>query len=223
MLRKRLSNKLLSLNQSLDLLNNNMIIQEKVSYKLLASYFTLSGFFAIRLYLTYIFCGSILKTQFNFTATEIIIQNFFVSLVNIVHVLILVFLSYSVHPLKILKYKLYIFSIFLCFFPYLLTKLENPYQLFIIQCIIEVFTPKVFPAGVILLKNLPVFRRFTYACFMHALSRTIMSIVISFGLISLISNHGYYAIYSILLPLIIAFYFARNYYEKLERAAGDYF
>ena len=77
--------------------------------KTFISLFIMDCGWPICFYFAYIFCGDILKRDFGFTAEQVIHQNFIVSIVQLLCMLILSFLSYRIYPPKIVKVKLLIF------------------------------------------------------------------------------------------------------------------
>ncbi len=173
-------------------------------------------------YFSYIHCGNLLKSSFNYSAEGVIHHNFVLSLVQLFGLLIIAFLSYRVYPLKILKVKLWIFSIGVLFCPYLLNNIGAPIYLFIIQSFIVLFAVDTVPAVSIFFKHLPVFKRFTYSSFIYAVSRALMYIITSFGIIYLTMHFGHYGLLVVMIPLNIGCAFGLNHFDKLERKAGNY-
>jgi len=220
--KRRLMNKIQDLQQDVGLLKNNVFIKEKLPYKTNIYYFFTACTWPVWFYLTYIYSGEIMKNQFGFTTEQIIQQNFIVSFAKFIKIITLMILSYTIHPLKLLKYTLYIFSAFAIFYPILLGNLESPFQLFLTQCFILIFAPDAIPASPIFYKHLPIFKRFTYSSFVYALSRTLMSIIITFGVVILVDKFSYKGLYIILIPILIAYAAGRTHFENLERKIGEY-
>lgn len=77
------------------------------------------------------------------------------------------------------------------------------------------------PAVPIIFKHFPVFKRFTYVSFIFALSRALIFVVTSFGLIFLIEYFGYWGLLIIAIPTIIGFALGLSHFEKLEKETGD--
>jgi hypothetical protein len=80
--------------------------------------------------------------------------------------------------------------------------------------------PTSFPAIPIFLSYLPVFRRFTYSSLIYALSRSIMTIITSFGIVILVNKFGYIGLYIIFVPIIVGFMFGIAHFTGLERKRG---
>ncbi len=168
-------------------------------------------------YFSYIHCASILKNDFGYTAPEIIKQNFFVSIVQCVGYLFFSLLSYYIHPLKIIRFKGLILTPFFIICPYLLYAIHDGIYLFGIQSFVIFFGLTAAPAMPIFIKTFPVFKRFTYTGFIYALTRALMYITTSFGLVYLTEMAGHWGLYGIMLPSSIAFLWGVNYFVKLEK------
>ena len=125
------------------------------------------------------------------------------------------------YPLKILKAKAIVFLAFTPVIPYLLINLQTPFGLFLIQAFIMLFVLSCTSAMPIFLKHFPVFRRFTYASIVYALSRTSVSIVISLGLVYLVRYLGHWGKLVMILPVAIGYLLGILHFEKLEKEAGN--
>ncbi len=195
---------------------NNPIWHVKVGWKMTLAFLMISSGPPVCLYFTYIYCGSILKKA-GFSNEAIIDQNFLVSAVEFVGILLTVILSYKVHPLKILKVKSRLFIPFILVAPFWFLQAQHaPYQIMWIQCVSVVFTLTAVPAVACLVSHFPIFNRFTYTSFIYAISRAIMHIVSSFGLVYLTEYFGYWGIYFIILPVALGFAWGVRYFENLE-------
>ncbi|MFV9936935.1 MAG: MFS transporter [Rickettsia endosymbiont of Haemaphysalis japonica] len=168
-----------------DILKHNPIYNEKINWKIILFLLLISCGWPMCFYFTYIYCGNILKTSFNFTSKQVIHQNFIVSIINFCTYLILTYLSYIIYPLKILKIKLVAFFIFTLACPVLLNNVTTSFHVFLIQSFVMIFFLSANPAMPIFLKYFPVFKRFRAASIVFALSTTLMNITISFGLVYL--------------------------------------
>ena len=194
---------------------------KKASFKTLCTYFLLECGWPTCFYFTYIHCGNILRQTFGFTPEQVISHNFGVAIVNLAGYIILAYLSYRIYPLKILKAKAIVFLAFTPIIPYLLINLQTPFGLFLIQAFIMLFVLSCTSAMPIFLKHFPVFRRFTYASIVYALSRTSVSIVISLGLVYLVRYLGHWGILVMILPVAIGYLLGILHFERLEKEAGN--
>ncbi len=199
------------------ILETSLIWKAKVNTKTALSLFFIECSWPVCFYLAYMYCGNILKNSFNLNPEQVIYQNFIVSLIQLFSWLIFSYLSYKIYPLKIVKARLIIFSIFIVFCPYLLNHITSPLQMLLIQSFIAVFGYMGAPAMPIFYKRFPVFKRFTYTTFAYALSRTFIYIVTSFGLVYCSEYLGNWGILVIVIPIAILFIYGLNHFEKLER------
>ena len=203
-------------------IQDELFVNEKVNQKTVFYLFIMNCAWPICFYFGYMHCANILKNSFSYNAQEIIHQNFLVSLVQLVTVLGLTWLSYKIYPLIIIKVKLLLFFIFILSCPYLLNHTTTPFHLFLIQSFVISFGGVARPAMPILFKHLPVFKRFTYSSLTYALSRALMYIVTSFGLIYLTKYFGSYGLLIIMIPINIGSYLGIRHFEMLEKQAGNF-
>jgi MFS family permease len=206
-----------------ELKTNPMWLQNtKNDKKIFCLLFALDCGWPVCFYFSYIFCGNILKQEFGFTAVEVIHQNFIVSMIQFLGMIILSFISYRIYPPKIIKVKLLFFIIIAFISPFLITNTHNPYIIMFIQCGFLLFACDYVPAMPITYKHISVLRRFTYTSVSYALSRSLMSLITSFGLVYLFKYWGYFGLIIIITPIIIGYIIGIHYFEKLEKVAGNY-
>jgi MFS transporter, MHS family, proline/betaine transporter len=173
-------------------------------------------------YWIYIYCGSILKDTLGCTAHQVLVQNFFVGLIQLARSFALSFLSLRIYPLKILKFVGVGFFLTALVSPLFLSHVSTPKQLFLLQAFAAFFFPSHVPAAPIFYKHFPVFKRFTYAGFLEAMARALMAVVPSFGLVLLIKYFGYWGLLILLVPVVVGYGRGILHFEKLERLAGNY-
>jgi hypothetical protein len=126
-------------------------------------------------------------------------------------------MSYKVHPLKILRYKAYAILPFFILSPYLLSIISSGWQLFVIQSYVMFFAMTAAPAMPIFIKIFPVFRRFTYTSFIYALTRALMYVITSFGLVYLTEYFHHWGVALMMVPSGLAFLWGVFYFEKKEQ------
>ncbi|QQV74906.1 Putative sialic acid transporter [Rickettsia tillamookensis] len=168
-------------------------------------------------YFVYIYCGDILKRECGFTPNQIINQNFWVSIIDLLGIIGLAFISYKIHPFKILKVKLYLFFTSLIFFPIMLNYNPTPLYIFIFQCLAALFVFDHVPAAPIFYKYFPVFKRFTYTSMLSAIAKLFTYIITSFGLVYITNYLGYWGLFLIFIPVGITFFMGVTYFEKMEK------
>lgn len=195
---------------------------EKVDQKTSFALFLMDCMWPLCFYFAYVYCGNVLKHTLNLTPQEVIHQNFIVSLVQIISLLLFVILSYRVYPLLILKGKLFASFVILITSPYWLNCITSASQLLILQCAIIFFAADAAPATSIFYKYFPVFKRFTYISFTYALSRALTYLVTSFGLVYLTESFGNLGILIIMMPICLGYLIGLRHFEKLERGSNEF-
>ncbi len=198
---------------------NNQVYVEKKSAetkKTLVAYFLIFCPWPLFFYLSYIYCGSLLKDQFGFTSEQVIKQNLLVTLVDFITVITIAFLSYKIFPLKLLKIRSAANLVFAALLPYALVSAQSPHLIFAIQVLALVCGLSPMPGFAIFYTHLPILKRFTYGTFLFAINRAIMYVVTSFGLIYITKYLGYYGLWLLMLPLAVGFAWGVRHFEKLE-------
>jgi len=196
--------------------STNPIWKEKTDLKVLLNYFFMSCASPLCFYVTYIYCGDLLKKNFGYTAEAVIHQNFLISIFAMLSITITAFLSYKVRPLLILKLKAMILFPFILLTPYLLSS-SLLYGVSLVQFMFIVFGLAINPAYPIVFKYLPVLRRFTNASLIYAVSRALIYIITTFGCVYLTKWFGYYGLLVIMVPISTGFYSGVHYFEKMEK------
>ncbi len=210
---------------SIDLkkLENNPIWTEKANKITIIALFLVECMCPVCFYFAYIYCGNLLKTSFDYSAAQVIHQNFIISICSFLSTLVLAYLSYKIYPLKILKTLLLIFCVFALACPYLLNNLNSSLDVFLIQLFIILFAPIGPSIGhPIFYRYFPVFKRFSCVSITFAISRALMYLVTSFAIVYLTEYWHHWGIMMILFPVCIGFTFGLFYFEKLEKKAGNY-
>ena len=207
-------------NYQLEKLKNNSLWNEKIKTGTIVSYFIMESVSPVYFYLNYIYCGNLLKSNFHYTAEQVISHNLNLGVVNFINAIILTILCYKFHPLKILKTKLYLFIPFIISFPVLLDYVNTPFQLLTLQTFFIFLCCTAFPANPIIFIQFPIFKRFTCTTLTFATSKALMYTAPAFGLTYITKYFGNIGILLILVPMNIAYILARNYFENLEIEAG---
>ncbi|WP_245969186.1 MFS transporter [Candidatus Rickettsia colombianensi] len=220
--KRRVKNILEKANLDISKLEENPLWNQKVSIKTSLALFCIQCAGPVCFYFIYVHCGNILKNSFNYTPAQIIHQNFLVSIVHVASYIIITYLSYYIYPLIILRVKAIIFGIFILLFPYLLNYSTSGFDILLIQSFIVLFRFCDTPAMPIFYRHFPVFKRFTYTSFIYALSRAMMYVLTSFGLIYLTEFFGHWGMLVIMIPISIGFMFGLNHFEKLDKTEIDF-
>jgi MHS family proline/betaine transporter-like MFS transporter len=190
---------------------------ERINSKTLCALFLMDCMWPLCFYLSYIHCGLILKNSFSFSPEQVIHQNFIVSIVQIGAYLLFTCLSYRIYPLKILKIKLFISLAIIIGYPYWLNNLSTDLQVLLLQCCIILFAADASPATSVFYKYFPVLKRFTYISFTYALSRAVIYVIASFGLVYLTKYLGSWGSLILIIPVFAGYMFGLQHFEKLEK------
>lgn len=201
---------------------NDPILNTKVDIRTAVAFFFIQCGWPTCFYFTYVYCANILKNSFAFTAEQVIQQNFIVSITGLLGYIALLYLSYKIHPLKILKFKVIVFIPFILFCPYIIFNLVDSTGLLLVQAFLVLFVLSTNPATPIFYSYFPIFKRFSYAGFTYAFSRVFMHIATSFGLIYSEKYFGNWGMLLIMLPVTIGYGFGIFYFVKLEKEVGNY-
>jgi len=181
------------------------------------AYFLVYCGWPLCLYLTFMSFNPLLKSMFNYSAENVIVHNFYLSIILFFAYSGWAVLSQKVHPLKILKERAKVLFIIMLLLPFCITHSTHQLQIFLIQALLLIFSISSTPADSIFVKHFPVFTRFTTSSVLFALSRAVTHIVTAFGLVHLTETFGAYGIWVIALPICIGFLWGVNHFEKLEK------
>jgi MHS family proline/betaine transporter-like MFS transporter len=204
------------------ILEKNPMWTEAVNKTTTLAMFLVQCAWPVCFYIAFIHCGNILENNFGYTPEQVIHQNFFLSIVEIAAIIPLICLCRYFYPILILKIKLIAFVIFILTCPYLFSHATTSNDIFFIQSFIMLFVLDDVPATTIFVIYFPVFKRFTATAVTYALSRTVMFLITSFGLVYLIELYGHYGLLIIAIPITIGYTFGILHFEKLEKKSGNY-
>jgi len=204
------------------LIMSDPIFNQKTDKMTLVSYFLIAAPWPICFYITFIYCSNILRDSFGYSPAQIIHHNIFVSIAELLNLVVLTCLSYKIYPLITLKIKLIIFCFFALCFPYLLDNVKTPSELMLIQSGLIFLAPTGISATPIFLKCFAISSRFISAAVVISMSRAVIYIITSFGLIHLniyFSNQG---LLFLLIPVCIGFAFGLSNFIRIEKQSGNY-
>ncbi|MEB3701914.1 MFS transporter [Candidatus Bealeia paramacronuclearis] len=195
---------------------------EKINKKNSLAYFMVYCGWPLTFYLAYMYFNPLLKSKFGYSAEDIIFHNFWLSLIQLTNCIVWSLMSYKIHPLKILKWRGSAALILMLILPLLMGHLDTSYQMFLVQSLIMILMLGGVPADAVFIKHFPVYRRFTTTSFLYALTRAVMYIITSFGLVYLGDFFGVYGLWVITLPAVLAFLWGVNHFTGLEIKNGSY-
>lgn len=200
---------------------NDPIFNQSPSKLTALNYFLIASAWPICFYISFVYCSTILRDFFGYTPAQIIHHNIFVSLAELLNLVVLACLSYKIYPLITLKIKLIIFFIFIICFPYLLDNIRNPFELMLLQSGLIFLAPTGISATPIFLKYFAIPKRFTWVAVVVASSRAIIYVITSFGLVYSTDSSNQYLLFPLVL-VAIGFYFGLLHFIKLEKKTGNY-
>jgi MFS family permease len=195
--------------------------EEKFSIKSFYYFLVMQASWPFCFYMAYIYFIPMLKTSFGYSSADVILHNLYISFWQIGGVIIYTLLSSKVYPLWLSKYSSIIFVSASLISPFLINYYPSVGSVFFVQ-VMFVISLKRSPSDAILIKHFPIFKRFTLATFGYALSRAVMYVLISFGLVYLTEWFSYYGIWVIACPTVFFWLKAIKHYENLEKEAGSY-
>lgn len=225
MKRKKMKEEIQKLNKENDPIKGKIINEtwkEPIDKKTLLSFFFIYCGWPLFFYLSYMYFNPMLKSNFGYSSEDIIKHNFLLSIIMVLSSIFLVHLSCRIHPIKIIKIKSILSFILILFLPFIILKINNSNQLFILQSFIVLLSLWGTPADAVLIHHLPIYLRFTFASVLYALSRAIIYVVTSFGLIYLTNYLGVFGIWLITIPAVVSYYYGVSHFEDLERKIGIY-
>jgi len=218
----RLKNTLAKSGVSSSKLRSDPIVQEKVNKHTIIAFFFIQCGWSISFYFAYVYCGNLLKSHYGYLAEEVIQQNFIMSMVGLSCYLIILYLSFKFHPLKILKTKVMIFIPFALLCPYIFAVASSPLHIFFIQAFLVSCFLSLNPAPPIFFSYFPIFKRFTCVGLTYAIARLLMHIITSFGTIYSQKYFGNFGLWLIILPTTLGYGYGVFYFLRLEKEAGKY-
>lgn len=207
------------LGKAVDLLQKSNRIhskQDKIDPKSFFYYFLLECAYPVCFYFSYIHCGNFLK-KLGYTSEQVIQQNYVVSIFQAVVFLLFILSGYKIHPLKILKFRIPIFFMLSLVYPLILTRFATPLTILLVQASAISFALTNIPAQSIFFINFPVFKRFTTASFVYALSRALTYVITSFTLVYVVEFFGQWGLLLIMMPTTIGYALGVRHFEKLEK------
>jgi MFS transporter, MHS family, proline/betaine transporter len=198
---------------------NEEFMKQKSPFRTSLSYFFIQCARPPGFYFTYIYCAELLKNECGYSLSEIVFDNFIVSIVDLFALAGLAFFSYYLNPLKIIKSLLFLFFGAMIFFPIVLETASTANKgiwILVFQCLSVALVFDHNPATPIFYKYFPVFKRFTYTSLLTAFAKLATYSIASFGLVYATDIFGYWGIFTIFVPAGIGFYVSVNYFQKLE-------
>lgn len=196
-----------------------IIKKEKISRTTTLAFFASYCGWPLSFYLTYMYFNPTLK-MFGYTAENIIFHNFLLSIFQGALFLFLSIISCKISPLKISQWRGCGFLILTLVTPFLLMQAGTARDIFLMQICILTFSLSALPSNSIFIKHFPILKRFTAASVLYALTRVLMYIFTSFGLVYLTEWFGHYGLWIVMFPVTIAYLWGIRYFQYLENSTN---
>jgi len=218
--KKRVEKYLKAKNEDITIVTHSTLWHEKVNWKTVMATCLMDCMWPICFYFSYNYCSTILKTM-GYSPQEIIYNNLFVSLFDFVGIGLLAYLSYYIYPLTILRIRFFMFSVLILTCIYVLCEAHiTMFHIFCIQASVIFLGLNPNPASAIIFKYFPILKRFTVIAWTFAISRSLMYIIISFGMTYLNNKFNHGGLLIIIIPFLIAFYWGLHHFIKLEEESS---
>jgi MFS family permease len=188
-----------------------------VTKKTLLSFFFIYCGWPLSFYLVFMYFNPKLTALLGYTPEDIILHNFKLSIVFLLTFVALALLSWKIHPLKIIKIRGTLSLILTLFLPWLIHNCSTANHFFLLQTTLLILSLASTPTESILVRAVPVLRRFTAASMIYALSRALIYVITSFSLVYLTSYWGDYGLLIIMLPITVGFLWGVRHFETLEK------
>ena len=203
--------------------NKITIKSAKINKRVAIAYFLLECPWPIWVYVIYIHFGELLKNSLNYTASEVISHNLYISIACYIGSVITVYLSTKINPLQILQIRSLIFCVILPILIWQLEKNVTILNLTILQTFMIVFHPTSLGADPIIFKYFPVLKRFFATSMLLATAKVLMYSVTSVGIVLLTEYLGAsYSLLFLVVPIIIGYFYGLNTFISLEKEGGNY-
>lgn len=190
---------------------------ERSNKRSILAMFCIQCTWPIWFYLNYFHCQNILTNNFYYTQADVLIHNLLLSIVDLIGIGIVIYLSSILNPIKILKVKTAIFAPFCLILPFLLDNISSPCLLLCVQSFIALFSLSTMPAFPVFIKYFSVFKRFTIVNMTFAISRALIYIVTSVGFVFLVKIFGNYGLLFVIIPVTVGYIFGLIHFENLEK------
>lgn len=188
-----------------------------LNWGVISAYFAVYCGWPLTFYLVYMYFNPMLKDVYGYSSENIIAHNFLLSILLIISAFIWTTMSYRVHPLLILRVRYCLFSLAMLLLPFLVSISTSHIHIFAIQAFFIIFNLGDNPGAAIFIKEFPIFRRFTFSSLLYAISRALMYIVTSFGLVYLTKLYNIYGIWIVAIPVIWIYIIGIEYFKKRHK------
>lgn len=199
-----------------DLSNKYTVEKEKIFKKTITAYFFVYCGWPLSFYLSFMYFNPLLKNSYGYSSQQIILHNFYLSLLSLLITFFLAIISCKVNPLKILKTRGIVLGIGTAFLPLSIIYSNSYIHVFCIQSFLLLTALAPIPADSIFIKHFPILKRFTITSLLYALKSAFMYILTSFSLVYLNYYFGEWGLWLLMFPIIGGFLWGVRHFEYLE-------
>ncbi len=182
---------------------------------ILYAYFFMESVTPIYFIINYIYGSTILK-EMGKTTAEVISHNFILSIAILLNTIFIAGLSAKFHPFKILKIKLPFFLVFSFLSPMLIQSATTENEILFLQLASSIFICSSFPANAIILKHIPVLKRYRYGSIIFALSKAASYTISTFCVSYLTKTLGKISLLIITAPIAVTYSISMLYISRLK-------
>lgn len=191
--------------------------KEKVEWRTTLAYFLIYSGLPLCFYITYIYGAEVLKYSFHFSPEQIISHNLKLTLLGFCSGVSFILLANYFRPLVLVKVRAVVFLLLSPFLSLCMSTPPSLHVFYLLQVLSIIFCLGTVPAIPIFFRHFPVLKRFTYSSLIFSLSRAIMYVSTSIGILYLVRHCGNLGVLIMTLPITIGFLWGVLYFEKLEK------
>lgn len=167
------------------------------TFRIKFAYFCVFCGWPISFYFSYVYCGNILQKSFGFTKEMVIHQNLILGLFNLSGLFCWIYLTKFIHPLKILKFKLFLYFPFIFILPYLLAIADSSSFLLLIQVLVVLLGNSTVPAKGVFMMSFGTLERFKFSALLNGTAHVFLYIITSLGMDYMNNMIGVYGVFII--------------------------
>lgn len=161
--------------------------------------------------------NGILKSEYGYTDAQIVANNVFIFYVYFASLLFVTVLGQYIEPLRIIRVKSVINSLLFLCSPIILTFAYNDIDIIVFQCALLFFGLSDFNIMPYIYKSIPVEKRFRLGAMSFAMSRAVISVLTSVGIVLLQPHAGVYTYLLMCAPFTLGYIFAIRHFSNLDK------
>lgn len=162
------------------------------------------------------YCKDLL-VEMGYSASEIALQSFYVGIFYTLNLIGYFFLVRFFCPLKIIKYRSYACIFLMLFLPYLIKNASSNLDIFLLQCLVLMFSITSLPACPIIYKLFPILKRSRSVLIPNALSSAFGFLFLNFSIPILSKYFFNYTFVILALPVAIIAVFGIQHFQKIHK------